>query len=99
MAGQGDIPHYLVHNEYGLKFASSLSVSSDQIVLSTSTYTGSGVVGGSHAHAQAQVNCTWDNMATALNVALGLGLSGIPLVGGGPVCGNTGEYNEELCLR
>ncbi|KAJ9588742.1 hypothetical protein L9F63_017977, partial [Diploptera punctata] len=95
----GEIHHYLIHNEYGLKFASSLDVSKDKIVLSTSTYTGSGTVGGSHAHVQNKVTCTWDNMATALKVVLGLGLSGIPFSGGGPICGNTGNYDEELCLR
>jgi Alpha-glucosidases, family 31 of glycosyl hydrolases len=91
--------HYLHHNEYGLRFASSLKVPEGQIVLSTSTFTGTGVVGGSHAHAQTQVNCSWGNMETALRVVLGLGLSGVPLAGGGPVCGNVGDYDENLCLR
>jgi alpha-glucosidase (family GH31 glycosyl hydrolase) len=38
-------------------------------------------------------------MKIALETALGLGLAGIPLAGGGPVCGATGEYDEELCIR
>jgi alpha-glucosidase (family GH31 glycosyl hydrolase) len=38
-------------------------------------------------------------MKTALETALGLGLAGIPLSGGGSVCGTMGEYDEELCVR
>jgi alpha-glucosidase (family GH31 glycosyl hydrolase) len=38
-------------------------------------------------------------MKIALETALGLGLAGIPLSGGGSICGTTGEYEEELCIR
>lgn len=68
-------------------------------MLSAATYTGSGTVGGSHAHAQADVACTWSNMKVALETALGLGLAGIPLAGGGSVCGTMGNYDDELCIR
>jgi hypothetical protein len=68
-------------------------------VLSAATYTGSGAVGGSHAHAQSAVACTWSNMRTALETALGLGLVGIPLAGGGSVCGTMGDYDDEVCTR
>jgi len=45
------------------------------------------------------VRATWSNMKTALETALGLGLAGIPLSGGGSICGTAGEYDEELCIR
>jgi hypothetical protein len=38
-------------------------------------------------------------MKAALETALGLGLAGIPLAGGGSVCGTMGNYDEELCIR
>jgi alpha-glucosidase (family GH31 glycosyl hydrolase) len=94
--------HYQLHNEYGLKQAKLVAsnlLAGNQIVLSAATYTGSGAVGGSHAHAQADVACTWSNMRTALEAALGLGLVGIPLAGGGSVCGTVGDYDDEVCTR
>jgi alpha-glucosidase (family GH31 glycosyl hydrolase) len=101
-ARHGNVSHYQVHNEYGLRHAevvASILKEKDTLVLSAATHTGIGAVGGSHAHAQANVRCLWGNMKTALLTALGLGLAGIPLVGGGSVCGTTGDYDEELCLR
>jgi alpha-glucosidase (family GH31 glycosyl hydrolase) len=95
-------PHYWVHNEYGLRHARLVANCSDakpELVLSAATHTGIGAVGGCHAHAQTIVNATWSNMKTALETALGLGLAGIPLSGGGSVCGTTGDYDEELCNR
>jgi hypothetical protein len=38
-------------------------------------------------------------MKAALETALGLGLAGIPLAGGGSVCGTMGDYDDELCTR
>lgn len=101
-ASHGSVSHYQVHNEYGLRHAELVvsSLTNDTpLVLSAATYTGLGAVGGSHAHTQADVRGTWSNMKIALETALGLGLAGIPLAGGGPVCGATGEYDEELCIR
>jgi alpha-glucosidase (family GH31 glycosyl hydrolase) len=68
-------------------------------VLSAATNPGVGAVGGCHAHLQADVSATWSNMKIALETALGLGLAGIPLSGGGSVCGTMGDYDEELCIR
>lgn len=98
----GDKRHYKLHNEYSLQHAKLVksSLQAEQhLVLSAATYTGSGAVGGSHAHGQADVACTWSNMKAALETALGLGLAGIPLAGGGSVCGTMGNYDEELCIR
>ncbi|PSN47908.1 hypothetical protein C0J52_03372 [Blattella germanica] len=69
------------------------------IVLSSATFTGSGTVSGSHSHEFNEVPCTWSNMISAQKTVLGQGLAGIPLAGGGPVCGNIGDYDDELCLR
>lgn len=69
------------------------------LVLSAATHTGIGAEGGCHAHTQADVNATWSNMKIALQTSLGLGLAGIPLSGGGSVCGTMGDYDEELCIR
>jgi alpha-glucosidase (family GH31 glycosyl hydrolase) len=102
LARHGNRSHYQLHNEYGLqhaKLVASNLQADRQIVLSAATFTGSGAVGGSHAHAQADVACTWSNMKTALETALGLGLAGVPLAGGGPVCGNMDDYDDELCTR
>ncbi|PNF28753.1 hypothetical protein B7P43_G07783, partial [Cryptotermes secundus] len=101
-ARHGNTFHYQLHNMYGLqhaKLVASNLQADKHIVLSAATYTGSGAVGGSHAHARADVACTWSNMKTALETALGLGLAGIPLAGGGSVCGTMGDYDEELCTR
>jgi alpha-glucosidase (family GH31 glycosyl hydrolase) len=96
----GKESHYQLHNEYGLRHAEMVRSSvKNALVLSAATHTGIGAVGGSHAHAQANVRCLWGNMKTALQTALGLGLAGIPLAGGGSVCGTTGDYDEELCIR
>jgi lysosomal alpha-glucosidase len=102
LARHGNTSHYQLHNEYGLehaKLVASNLQADKHIVLSAATYTGSGAVGGSHAHARADVECTWSNMAAALETALGLGLAGIPLAGGGSVCGTMGDYDDELCTR
>jgi alpha-glucosidase (family GH31 glycosyl hydrolase) len=98
----GNTPHYQLHNAYGLghaKLVASNLQADKHIVLSAATYTGSGAVGGSHAHVQADVACTWRNMKTALETALGQGLVGIPLAGGGSVCGTMGDYDDEVCTR
>ncbi|KAJ4441055.1 hypothetical protein ANN_10905, partial [Periplaneta americana] len=102
MARDGDTPHYLKHNEYGLQHAKTVASNLNletHLVLSAATFTGTGAMAGSHAHAVADVECTWNNMKKALSTALGLGLAGVPLASGGPVCGSGGEYDEELCLR
>lgn len=98
----GNVSHYQVHNEYGVRHAKLVASSlkgNSSLVLSAATYTGIGAIGGSHVHVQADVTGSWSNMKTALETALGLGLAGIPLAGGGSVCGTTGDYDEELCLR
>jgi alpha-glucosidase (family GH31 glycosyl hydrolase) len=98
----GNTPHYKLHNKYNLQYAKSVASSlqlEKHLVLSAATHTGTGNVGGSHAHAQADVACTWSNMKVALETALGLGLAGIPLAGGGSVCGTMGNYDDELCIR
>lgn len=98
----GSTPHYKLHNKYSLQNAKSVASSlqlEKHLVLTAATYTGSGTVGGSHAHTQADVACTWSNMKDALEMALGQGLAGIPLAGGGSVCGTTGSYDDELCIR
>ena len=98
----GNESHYRVHNEYGLRHAKLVASCENEngtLVLSAATHTGVGAVGGCHAHAQANVEATWGNMKTALETALGLGLAGIPLSGGGSVCGTMGDYDEELCVR
>jgi alpha-glucosidase (family GH31 glycosyl hydrolase) len=101
-SSHGNTFHYKLHNAYGLqqaKLVKSILELDKYLVLSAATYTGSGAVGGSHTHVQADVACTWSNMITALETALGQGLAGIPLAGGGSVCGNMGDYDDELCTR
>lgn len=97
----GKESHYKLHNEYGLRHAKLVKsrLNETQLVLSAATHTGVGAVGGCHANARADFFATWDNMKIALQTALGLGLAGIPLSGGGPVCGTMGVYEEELCIR
>jgi alpha-glucosidase (family GH31 glycosyl hydrolase) len=97
----GKEPHYRLHNEYGLRHAKLVKSCLDvtDLVLSAATHTGIGAEGGCHAHTQADVNATWSNMKIALQTSLGLGLAGIPLSGGGSVCGTMGDYDEELCIR
>jgi alpha-glucosidase (family GH31 glycosyl hydrolase) len=98
----GKEPHYKRHNLYGLRHAelvASIVKAENKLVLSAATHTGIGAVGGSHVHVQANVRCLGGNMKTALETALGLGLAGIPLAGGGSVCGTTDDYDEDLCLR
>jgi len=94
--------HYNLHNIYGWKQAEvsdrvlqALSDNTRTLIMSRSTFPGSGVSAG---HWLGENNATWEDMKASIAGVLNFNMYGIPLVGA-DVCGYHGDAAEELCVR
>ncbi|KAI0217991.1 Maltase-glucoamylase, intestinal [Lamellibrachia satsuma] len=93
--------HYDVHSVYGLKqaapslWAVRRSTNRRGLLLSRSTYPGSGQYGG---HVLGDSLPTWRHMKQSIIGVLEFSLFGIPLIGA-DICGTTGNVSGELCER
>ncbi|KAL3221744.1 hypothetical protein MRX96_029227 [Rhipicephalus microplus] len=94
--------HYNLHNLYGKAMSqatvnalNALSVGRRSLVMSRSTFLGSGRYVG---HWLGDNASRWPDLGHSIIAMLEFGLFGIPLVGA-DVCGFYDDANEELCLR
>ena len=93
--------HYDVHNLHGLAqsrvtLRGLRSKTSDRgLVVSRSTYPGSGQWGG---HWAGENESDWPFMKSSIISILEFNIFGIPFVGA-PICGQRGTASEELCQR
>ncbi|KAL5515496.1 hypothetical protein EMCRGX_G000670 [Ephydatia muelleri] len=93
--------HYNLHNLYGLTEANSTmnaltaTLNKRSLVISRSTYPGSGAQGG---HWLGDNASEWPDLAISIPGILQFSLFGIPLVGA-DICGFNGNTTQELCTR
>ncbi|KAL5515500.1 hypothetical protein EMCRGX_G000674 [Ephydatia muelleri] len=93
--------HYNLHSLYGLTEANSTmnaltaTLNKRSLVISRSTYPGSGAHGG---HWLGDNASEWPDLAISIPGILQFSLFGIPLVGA-DICGFNGNTTQELCTR
>ncbi|KAK3612142.1 hypothetical protein CHS0354_031217 [Potamilus streckersoni] len=93
--------HYNLHSMYGYfeakaTFEALKSVRQRRsLVISRSTFPGSGVYGG---HWEGDNNAVWSDMYYSIPALLNANMYGIPLMGS-DICGFGGYPTEELCVR
>ena len=97
-----DVTHYDTHNLYGLAEARVTALALDDLrprsrslVISRSTFPGSGAWGG---HWLGDNEASWADLRASIPGMLTLGLSGVALVGA-DLCGFAGPASRELCIR
>ncbi|PRP74424.1 putative alpha-glucosidase [Planoprotostelium fungivorum] len=97
----GGLLQYNVHNLHGYMEARSSTMAMEKIkgeralVISRSTYAGSGSHGG---HWTGDNDSTWRSLQMSLPDILNFNMYGVPMIGA-DICGFNGGTTEELCAR